>query len=106
MVEAGADEYIKRIREHIDRIDNVILVTLAERMALMPVSAKHKKARNLPVEDNERYLEQITKFRKLAEENELDPGFVEEIFLTILDKCKNLEIEHYNREDILQDERY
>ncbi len=106
MTEAGADEYIKRIREHINRIDNVILVTLAERMALMPVFAKHKKSRNLPVEDDERYVEQITKFRRLAEENELDPGFVEEIFLTIIDECKNVELEHYNREDILQDERY
>lgn len=102
----GKDPHIKRIREHIDRIDTVILTTLAERIALMPVFAKAKREKNLPIDDDKRDVEQITRFRELAEENGLDPGFVEEIFLTIIDQSKKVETEHFKRKDILQDKRY
>lgn len=106
MAKKGADEHIKRIREHIDRLDSVIITTLAERIALMPVFAKAKREKNLPLDDNKRYVEQITKFRELAEENGLDPSFVEEIFLTVMDESKKVESEHFKRKDILQDRRY
>lgn len=86
-------EKIKKIREHIDRIDIVIITALAERMSLMPEIADYKKESNLPIFDEKREQQIMKRLQKMAKEQGLDESFVEEIFLSIFNEAKRIQNE-------------
>ncbi len=86
-------EKIGEIRKHIDRLDNVIINALAERMSLMPDVAKHKKEHNIPITDEEREIAIMKKLKNIAAEHGLDKGFVEEIFLSVFNESKRIQSE-------------
>ena len=81
------------IRKHIDRIDNVIINALAERMSLMPEVAKYKKEHDIPVTDEAREIAIMDKLKKIAAEHDLDESFVEEIFLSAFNESKRIQSE-------------
>ncbi|MFC1769154.1 chorismate mutase [Nanoarchaeota archaeon] len=82
---------IDEVRKHIDRLDTVIITTLAERLSLIPEIAEYKKANNVPIFDEKREVEIMKKLLKIAQENGLDKGFVEEVFLSVLNESKRLQ---------------
>lgn len=84
-------ENIQEIRKHIDRIDNVIINALAERMSLMPDVAEYKKENNVPITDEKREIAIMDKLKKIAAEHGLDEGFVEEIFLSAFNEAKRIQ---------------
>ena len=86
-------EKIAEIRKHIDRLDNVIINALAERMSLMPDVAKYKKENNIPITDEAREISIMNKLKKIAAEHDLDEGFVEEIFLSAFNESMRIQAE-------------
>ncbi len=82
---------IKHLRRHIDRIDTVIITALAERMSLMPEIADYKKKNNIAVFDEEREVEIMKTLKSIAKEQGLEEGFVEEVFLSILNESKRIQ---------------
>jgi chorismate mutase len=86
-------EKLDDIRKHIDRIDNVIINALAERMSVMPEVAKIKKENNIPITDEEREIAIMNKLKKVAAEHGLDESFVEEIFLSTFNESKRIQAE-------------
>ena len=91
------EDKIKKIRRHIDRIDIVIITALAERMSLMPDVAEYKKKNSLSIFDEDREVEIMKKLKKVAAEQGLDDGFVEEIFLSCFNEAKRIQQEVINR---------
>lgn len=85
------EDKIKQARRHIDRIDTVIITALAERMSLIPDIAEYKKKRNIPVFDEKREVEIMKNLKRIAKEQGLDEGFVEEVFLSIFNEAKRIQ---------------
>lgn len=85
------DEKIVGLRKHVDRIDAILLHALAERLWLMPHIAKHKYKNKIPITDEKREIQMINKYRKLAKEYNLDPDFIEEFFLSIINESKRIQ---------------
>lgn len=82
---------LKEIRAHLDRIDNAIVVLLAERLSLIPEVAKYKKENDIPRYQPDREKEIITKKRVLAEQNNVSPDFIEKIFKEIIEEAHKIE---------------
>ena len=82
---------IEEVRKHIDRLDTVLITTLAERMSLIPEIAQYKKKNSIPIFDEKREQQIMKKLLKIAEDNGLDKGFVEEIFLSVFNESKRLQ---------------
>jgi chorismate mutase len=87
---------MKKIRKQIDRVDQVLLTALAERMSLMPEIGEYKKANNIPVFQEKREQEIMKKLKKAAGDYELNDEFVEEIFLSIFNEAKRIQHEIMN----------
>lgn len=82
---------INEIRKHIDRLDTVIITTLAERMSLMPEIAELKKKLHVPIFQEKREQQIMRNLLKIAEEHGLDKGFVEEVFLSVFNEAKRIQ---------------
>ncbi|MBW2975280.1 chorismate mutase [Candidatus Woesearchaeota archaeon] len=94
------EDKIKKIRRHIDRIDTVIITALAERMSLIPEVAEYKKKHNVPIFDEKREVEIMKKLKKVAAEQGLDEGFVEEIFLSCFNEAKRIQNDIISRSQV------
>ena len=90
---------ISDIRKHIDRIDNVIINALAERMSLMPDVAGYKKEKSMPIFDEKREIAIMGKLKKIAAEHGLDKGFVEEVFLSVFNEAKRIQDQIINKKE-------
>jgi len=91
------EDKIKKIRQHIDRIDTVIITALAERMSLMPDVAEYKKKHNIPIFDEKREIEIMKKLKAIAKEQGLDESFTEEVFLSLFNESKRIQQEIINK---------
>lgn len=89
---------IKRLRDHADRIDMVLITALAERMSLIPVFAKHKKQQGITAFDHERENEILSNVERYAEVHKLDSEFVKDIFSRIIDETKAKEKEFIDKD--------
>lgn len=85
------EDKINQIRRHIDRIDTVIITALAERMSLIPEIGDYKKRHNIPIFDEKREVEIMKKLKRIAKEQGLDEGFVEEVFLSVFNEAKRIQ---------------
>jgi len=88
---------IEDVRRHIDRLDTVLITTLAERMSLIPEIAEYKKKNRIPIFDEKREQQIMKKLLRIAEENGLDKGFVEEVFLSVFNESKRLQEKIINK---------
>ncbi|MAQ35610.1 MULTISPECIES: chorismate mutase [Thioclava] len=70
-----AAELLKEHRDSIDRLDAVMIYTLAERFAQTQAVGKLKAEHDLPPSDPDREAKQIARLEKLASESGLDPEF-------------------------------
>ena len=66
---------LKDHRDSIDRLDAILIFTLAERFAHTQAVGKLKAEHTLPASDPAREADQIARLQRLAEEADLDPEF-------------------------------
>ena len=78
-----AAEVLKEHRQSIDRLDAILVYTLAERFKHTQAVGKLKAAHDLPPSDPAREARQIERLERLAEEANLDPEFAKK-FLTFI----------------------
>ncbi|PPB80437.1 chorismate mutase [Albidovulum inexpectatum] len=70
-----AAELLRNHRESIDRLDAILVFTLAERFKHTQAVGRLKAEHNLPPSDPVREAQQIARLERLAEEADLDPVF-------------------------------
>ena len=78
-----AAEILKEHRQSIDRLDAILVYTLAERFKHTKAVGKLKAEHDLPPSDPTREARQIERLEKLADEANLDPEFAKK-FLTFI----------------------
>ena len=80
---ARAAEVLKDHRESIDRLDAILVFTLAERFKHTQAVGRLKAEHGLPPSDPSRESRQIQRLERLAEDANLDPEFAKK-FLTFI----------------------
>ena len=75
-------------RETIDRLDKILIFALAERFKNTNKIGLLKAKKNLPSYDEVREKTQMSKFIKLAIENDIDPKLVARLFGLIISEVK------------------
>jgi chorismate mutase len=78
-----AAELLKDHRASIDRLDAILVFTLAERFKHTQAVGRLKAQHGLPPSDPTREARQIERLQKLAEDANLDPEFAKK-FLTFI----------------------
>ena len=78
-----AAELLKDHRESIDRLDAILVYTLAERFRQTKAVGRLKADHDLPPSDPAREARQIERLEWLAKEADLDPEFAKK-FLTFI----------------------
>ncbi len=78
-----AASLLKEHRDSIDRLDAILVFTLAERFKHTRAVGKLKAEHDLPPSDPAREEQQIARLERLAAEADLDPEFAKE-FLTFI----------------------
>ena len=78
-----AAELLKEHRSSIDRLDAILVYTLAERFAHTQAVGKLKASHDLPASDPDREKDQIARLQRMAQEAGLDPAFAQK-FLTFI----------------------
>jgi chorismate mutase len=78
-----AAELLKEHRESIDRLDAILVYTLAERFKQTQAVGRLKAEHNLPPSDPDREARQMARLDQLAKEANLDPDLAKK-FLTFI----------------------
>lgn len=81
-----AAELLKRHRESIDRLDAVLVYTLAERFKHTQAVGQLKAKHDLPPADPSREEQQIERLQRLANDADLDPEFAKEFLRFVIDE--------------------
>lgn len=84
---------IKTLREKIDGIDREILDLIRERFSLLPDVAQYKKENNLPIKDEPRERELISKQTERARGMGLSASFIKELFELIIAESRKIQNE-------------
>jgi chorismate mutase len=90
---AKAAELLKHHRDSIDRLDAILVYTLAERFAHTQAVGKLKAAHSLPPSDPTREAQQIARLERLSSESGLDPEFAKNFLNFIIQEV----IQHHNK---------
>lgn len=75
---------LKEHRESIDRLDAILVFTLAERFKHTQAVGRLKAEHDLPPSDPAREAAQIARLERLAKEADLDPAFATEFLNFII----------------------
>ena len=84
---------LSEIRQHLDRLDTILVTVLAERMSLIPEVAEEKRKHNEPILQEARKREILEKRQQLAKELNLNPEFVAHLYEDIIDESMRIERE-------------
>jgi chorismate mutase len=79
-----AAEVLKEHRESIDRLDAILVFTLAERFKHTQAVGKLKAEHDLPPSDPTREEKQIARLQELAVQADLDPEFAKKFLNFII----------------------
>ena len=79
-----AAELLKDHRASIDRLDAILVYTLAERFKHTQAVGRLKAAHDLPPSDPNREARQIERLERLAKEADLDPEFAKKFLNFII----------------------
>ena len=88
-----AQELLKEHRASIDRLDAILVYTLAERFAHTKAVGKLKAQHDLPPSDPSREAKQIIRLETLAAEADLDPEFAKKFLKFIIQEV----IQHHKQ---------
>ena len=88
-----AHELLKEHRASIDRLDAILVYTLAERFAHTQAVGKLKAQHDLPPSDPSREAKQIARLETLATEADLDPEFAKKFLNFIIQEV----IQHHKQ---------
>ena len=88
-----AQELLKEHRASIDRLDAILVYTLAERFAHTQAVGKLKAQHDLPPSDPAREANQIARLETLSEEADLDPEFAKKFLNFIIQEV----IQHHKQ---------
>ena len=88
-----AAEILKEHRQSIDRLDAILVFTLAERFKHTQAVGRLKAVHDLPPSDPMREARQIERLERLAEEADLDPEFARKFLNFIISEV----IRHHER---------
>lgn len=80
-------------RDSIDRLDAVLVYTLAERFSHTQAVGKLKAEHDLPPSDKSREAAQITRLEQLAKDADLDPEFAKKFLNFIIQEV----IQHHRQ---------
>lgn len=81
---ARAQALLKEHRESIDRLDAILVFTLAERFKHTQGVGRLKAEHDLPPSDPAREARQIERLERLAQEADLDPEFAKKFLNFII----------------------
>lgn len=81
---ARAAEILKEHRESIDRLDAILVYTLAERFKHTQAVGRLKAGHDLPPSDPARESRQIERLERLSQEADLDPVFAKKFLNFII----------------------
>ena len=88
-----AHNLLKEHRDSIDRLDAIIVYTLAERFAHTQAVGELKSRHALPPSDPVREAKQIIRLEKLATEADLNPDFAKKFLKFIIQEV----IQHHKK---------
>ena len=88
-----AEDLLREHRESIDRLDAILVYTLAERFKQTQAVGKLKAQHALPASDPAREARQIERLEWLAKEADLDPEFARKFLSFIISEV----IRHHER---------
>ena len=88
-----AQRLLKEHRASIDRLDAILVYTLAERFAHTQAVGKLKAQNDLPPSDPSREAKQIARLETLATEADLDPEFAKKFLNFIIQEV----IQHHKQ---------
>ena len=88
-----AQELLKKHRASIDRLDAILVYTLAERFAHTQAVGKLKAQHDLPPSDPSREAKQIIRLETLSAEADLDPEFTKKFLNFIIQEV----IQHHKK---------
>jgi len=88
-----AAEVLKEHRESIDRLDAMLVFTLAERFKHTQAVGVLKATHTLPASDPAREAQQIDRLDRLANEADLDPEFAKKFLNFIISEV----IQHHKK---------
>ena len=88
-----AQKLLKEHRASIDRLDAILVYTLAERFAHTQAVGKLKAQHDLPPSDPSREAKQIARLETLATEADLDPEFAKKFLNFIIQEV----IQHHKQ---------
>lgn len=89
-----ASDLLKEHRASIDRLDAILVNTLAERFKQTQAVGRLKAQHGLPASDPAREDVQITRLEQLAREAELDPEFARNFMRFIIDEVIRHHMKH------------
>jgi len=90
---AKAAQLLREHRESIDRLDAILVFTLAERFKHTQAVGRLKAAHGLPPSDPTREAQQIARLVELSEKADLDPEFAQKFLAFIIQEV----IKHHER---------
>lgn len=85
------DMELEDLRKQIDELDCELLEVISRRLALMPRVADVKREQNASVNQEDRERELMANMRKMAQEREMSPDFVERIMREIIAESKRIQ---------------
>ncbi|MDQ7080643.1 MAG: chorismate mutase [Paracoccaceae bacterium] len=91
---ARAAELLKEHRDSIDRLDAILVYTLAERFKHTQGVGRLKAEHDLPPSDPAREAEQIARLERLAQDADLDPEFARKFLSFIIDEVIRHHMKH------------
>ena len=91
-----AAELLKEHRDSIDRLDAILVYTLAERFKHTQAVGKLKATHDLPPSDPDRESRQVERLQKMALDADLDPEFARKFLNFIISEVINHHKKHQN----------
>ena len=91
-----AAEILAEHRDSIDRLDAILVYTLAERFKHTQAVGRLKAAHDLPPADKSREAKQIERLEWLSKEADLDPEFAKKFLEFVIQEVIQHHIEHQN----------
>ncbi len=84
---------LKEIREHLDRLDELLVLILAERQSFISKVAEYKLRNNIEIHQPKREKEIIERKIEIAKQKGLNPEFIEDLFERIIEESKRIQKE-------------